>query len=355
MTQRLAPSIREAVLQRRPAVLSQDIARWLRDQDVPASDLFPLDAQLRHFVDDTDPELSFRETASFFERGAHLTRDPAFGFKMGLRRDFRLMGLVAYSALSAPTLAGFLAAFCHNLFSYTHCVDMVLTPRGLLQVEVQDPTGLPHAQYVEFLITLLFKSARIYLEPRSGGQALYAKSVTLDIDDDASVHGRDGFWGCPVGGEKGRWEIAFHSSDLGRGLRSSDPYLHKLLAGFAQIQKAQDVAERQALRARLEEAICADLASEKLTQETVAHKLGMSVRTLSRELKRQNLRFFSVLDDIRWKLAQSYLRDSDVSHALVSQRLGYANVSSFNDAFRRWAQISPTQFRQRVQNAKPQP
>lgn len=355
MIERTVPSVRDTVLQRRPALLTQDIARWLREQNVYVSDLFPRNKRLESFLTDPDPTLSFRETASFFERAAQLTGDTDFGFKMGMRRDFRLMGLAAYSALSAASLEGFLAALCRNLFSFTQCVELRLSPAGALCLKVSDPTGLPHAQYAEFLSTLLFKSARIYLEPRSGGQVLYAKSVVLDIAEDAILPARHSFWGCPVTVAKNRCEIVFHSSDLGRGLRSSEPYLHKLLDGFALTQKVQDAAEQKALRVRLEEAICAGLSEEKLTQEAVAHKLGMSVRTLSRELKLQNLRFFSVLDDIRWTLAQCYLRDSNISHANVSQLLGYANASSFNEAFRRWAQISPAQFRQEVRISQSQP
>ncbi|MQQ09263.1 helix-turn-helix domain-containing protein [Epibacterium sp. SM1979] len=333
---------------RRPGFLVQDVVQRLHAKGVLIEDLFPLGPAASTVLDGEAPDLSFSEAASFFEHAARVTEQPDFGFLMGLRRDFRLLGLVAYSALSAATLAEFLNAFSRNLFCYSGGVQAKLTNTGKMVWQVTEQPHLPHRQYLEFLVTLLFKAARMYLEPRSGSQVLSAKAVWLDLSDGNRNGEREAFWGCPLIHETGRFEIHFNGSDLRRQMRNVDPFLSRLIEGFATLQAQEDQRLQNTLVHRLRTVMYQKLADPGLTQEAVAQELGMSVRTLSRELQRLNMRFFEELDDIRQDLACRYLYETEWTSANVAEQLGYASVSSFNDAFRRWTSTTPTKFRRKV-------
>jgi AraC-like DNA-binding protein len=50
----------------------------------------------------------------------------------------------------------------------------------------------------------------------------------------------------------------------------------------------------------------------------------------------------------RVRLAQRALRDSDVTVAVLGDRLGYASESSFSHAFSRVVGASPTRYRREV-------
>lgn len=335
----------------RPAYAAQEVARQLQERGVKLDKLLKDMPHLHTLLQAGVPLLSFRETASFFEQAAAITKNPNFGFDMGMRRDFRSMGLVAYSAISAPDLEGFLTSFCDKFTCYSDTVDVQFSTKGKLKWTVHEPAVFPHRHYVEFLATLLFKSARMFLEPRSGTQTLVAKAVWLDADAGASLRQRDVFWGCPIDNSADHYEIHFNPSDLSRNMRSSDPYLHKLVEGFGLQQQMQTRELQRSLRCRVQEIILRDISHRKVTQDTVSNELGLSTRTFARELNRSNLSFFSILDDLRRDLARTYLRDSELSPSMISVELGYASVSSFNDAFRRWTSMTPTQFRQTVKNA----
>jgi len=81
--------------------------------------------------------------------------------------------------------------------------------------------------------------------------------------------------------------------------------------------------------------------------EQVAAALHMSERTLRRRLAADGVTFRGLLDEIREQLAEEFLVTGGMSVAEVAQRLGYVEVSSFSQAFRRWKGVGPRDFRAR--------
>ena len=77
----------------------------------------------------------------------------------------------------------------------------------------------------------------------------------------------------------------------------------------------------------------------------MATDLGMSERTLTRQLAAAGTSFNDMLDGLRHQLALKYLTASDLHLSQVAFLLGYANQSAFNAAFRRWSGKSPTELR----------
>jgi AraC-like DNA-binding protein len=71
----------------------------------------------------------------------------------------------------------------------------------------------------------------------------------------------------------------------------------------------------------------------------------MSARTLQRRLESLNLNFRDVLRKTQERAAKQYLADASLPIAEVAAKLGYANRSSFELAFRRWTGQSPYRYR----------
>jgi len=79
----------------------------------------------------------------------------------------------------------------------------------------------------------------------------------------------------------------------------------------------------------------------------IARRLAVSDRTLHRRLAAQHLTFGAVLDQVREQRARELLKSSRLSIEQVGDMLGYAEVSSFSRAFRRWTGMSPLPYRRR--------
>jgi AraC-like DNA-binding protein len=80
--------------------------------------------------------------------------------------------------------------------------------------------------------------------------------------------------------------------------------------------------------------------------KVIATDLGVSERTMTRQLAALGSSFNDVLDEIRKQLALKYVSETDLSLRQVAFLLGYANQPAFNLAFRRWTGHAPRELRQ---------
>jgi AraC-like DNA-binding protein len=71
----------------------------------------------------------------------------------------------------------------------------------------------------------------------------------------------------------------------------------------------------------------------------------MSGRTLQRALAAEGASIRDLLNELRRDLAQRYIEESDMALAEVSYLLGFADVSAFHHAFKRWTGCTPVEFR----------
>jgi AraC-like DNA-binding protein len=141
-------------------------------------------------------------------------------------------------------------------------------------------------------------------------------------------------------------EIAFTSAIRDIPLASADSFLHGLL--IEQCEKANiDRPRLAALRVSVENEIAPLLPHGKAQAAEVAHRLGMSQRTLARYLASEGLSFSVILDEIKCDLAEHYLSEADLPITTVAWLLGYHEVSAFTHAFKRWTGTTPGQARLR--------
>lgn len=78
---------------------------------------------------------------------------------------------------------------------------------------------------------------------------------------------------------------------------------------------------------------------------TVAEELYMTARTLRRRLGNEGTTFIQLRDEVRQALAEQYLKLPHQSIDQISERLGYAEPTSFINAYKRWKGQTPHAFR----------
>jgi len=79
--------------------------------------------------------------------------------------------------------------------------------------------------------------------------------------------------------------------------------------------------------------------------EKAACKLGMSGRTLRRQLQLAGTSYQDVLDEVRKEFSLSYLLRSDTSITDIAISLGFNDSSAFSRAFKKWTGESPRDYR----------
>lgn len=88
-----------------------------------------------------------------------------------------------------------------------------------------------------------------------------------------------------------------------------------------------------------------EIGSQGTSLNSVADKLNINKRTLQRVLKSQNINFKEILSNLRGRKACWYLSASEMSITLISEMLGYKDVSAFSRAFKKSYGLAPLQWR----------
>ena len=89
----------------------------------------------------------------------------------------------------------------------------------------------------------------------------------------------------------------------------------------------------------------AELSERAPNLDGVARALGMSARTLQRQLRQEGATFAKLLEELRREMAPPLLRDGQHGVSEVAFLLGYEDPSAFRRAFQRWFARSPRSFR----------
>lgn len=122
----------------------------------------------------------------------------------------------------------------------------------------------------------------------------------------------------------------------------ADPVLHALYVGHAEELQAKARAI-DGFVAMLESLIGKDIAGASLA--SLAKQIGLSRRTLQRELADRDLTFRDVRDRYRARLSRTLLGASDEQIGMIAEQVGYSDPSSFHRACLRWTGRSPQAFR----------
>jgi AraC-like DNA-binding protein len=99
--------------------------------------------------------------------------------------------------------------------------------------------------------------------------------------------------------------------------------------------------ERSEVTVQVQAKLIQLLPSGEVDESSIARALNLSLRSMQRKLKARGVSFRKLLDDTRRQLAEQYLKDSTLSVSEIAYLLGFAEVSSFSRAFRRWTGHAP--------------
>ena len=131
---------------------------------------------------------------------------------------------------------------------------------------------------------------------------------------------------------------------LRRENRRADRLLFELMTRQC-AERSQRMIEAVDLVAKVRAEIMGGLSER---QSVVASRLGMSERSLQRQLAERGRSFQQIVDETRRALSDRYLRDERMSIAEISHRLGFAAPSAYTRSALRWYGKPPSEARRDV-------
>lgn len=112
--------------------------------------------------------------------------------------------------------------------------------------------------------------------------------------------------------------------------------------------------DNQTVVGQIRRMIGRDLSQELPSLETVADALHMSPQTLRRRLKDEGTSYQKLKDQLRRDMALYYLDQPDITIQGISEKLGFAEPSTFHRAFKKWTGMTPGDYRSQDQRSHDQ-
>jgi AraC-like DNA-binding protein len=278
----------------------------------------------------------------FVDALAEALNDKLLGFHIAREMDLRSTGFLYYVAASSGTLGEALTKIGRYSSIVNEGVAVKVRRSATMRIAIDYAGVARHADrhQIEAWITAVMRFCRDMT-----GRALAPLGVRI-------MHGRipesdelDAYFGRKVEFGARLDEILLPADAAESAIVSSDPYLNKLLIEYCEEVVARRRKTPDKLRADVENALAALLPHGQGSIENVADKLGISPRTLRRRLAAEATSFTAVLKDLRLALAKRYLAEQNISISRIAWLLGYAEVSTFSHAFRRWTGRPPRVMR----------
>jgi AraC-like DNA-binding protein len=210
------------------------------------------------------------------------------------------------------------------------------------RVQVADRAGRQQVEMGAFLY--MIQTVRL-----GEGSDWTPEKICLEGQSHAAIDRLSEFGDAAIRERQGLSGMFIPRSILARSIRAARPSTLPLNAS-----KLFSEAPSNDFIGSLRQLIRSYLPSGHPRIEELADVVGISVRSLQRRVKEHGQTYKLIVDQARFQASQEHLHDSDIGLSEVAYQLGYTDQGNFNRAFRRWAGVTPSAYRQLHANAPPQ-
>lgn len=295
--------------------------------------------------DDFLTSISGGEMHRLFVAAQELSNDERIGLSVGRAMGATSLHLVGHLVLASPSLtkAIDLVARVEPHFGRRLPTLEPIADGGMRFGVPGDSRELTPGARVEAELTavLLYDVARLFLDESFGCPAVH---FAFAAPEDRLPYQRV-FAGEVEFASEGTYCV-FPRAALRRRSGSDASLLEHLFKlardhyGPASDEEDWTSRVRAALRSQIEPRL--------VERGTLASRLGLSSRSLSRRLSREGSSVSQLIDEVLFERARASLRRPGATAAQVAEELGYEELSSFFRAFRRWSGgVTPKEYRER--------
>ncbi len=311
------------------------VKRW----QVGADDLLAGVNFRKETLSDPHAQLSVSTLTELLGRARSLTGEPALGLYIGLHTRATLYGYLGFAALSAATVREAIEL----AIRFGRIVTTALSVRLRVERRMASLIVDEHADFGDVRdIVMLASLVGLW----QLGQTLTGRSLPTTAEfalPEPSYSAKITLTGLRVRFNRPVHRLSFDARYLEYPYIMPDP---------AALRLAHDQCQREldslGLNGGLTERVRALISKQEggcRSLEEVAAVLHQSTRTLKRQLAGEGTSFLALRESERRERALVLLRSPQHSLAEIATRLGYANLTSFERAFRRWTARTPAEWR----------
>lgn len=277
---------------------------------------------------------------------AEATRAPDFGRQLAARQGIEILGSVGAAARTAPTLTEAMSTFGRYLRAYSPAIHTLVEPArerfARFEFRILLDRLPPHSQGTELALGVALRVFRLLL-----GEGW--SPVRVHLPHEALTARRDyvSYFGAPPTFADQFAGFTILAADLAHPV-SPDQTTHAALMAYLEGVAPAGSAGVSDTVGELARRL---LPTGTLDLEIVASQLALHPRTLQRRLAEEGTTFEQVVDEVRRRMTERYLQDTDMSLGHLASELGYGEQSALTRASRRWFGSSPLAYRKAMRGS----
>ena len=266
--------------------------------------------------------------------------DAALGIRLGdAHRDPSWLGLVGYTLSFSRTVGDALERFARysRIVAETVGISLEKEDDRVCIALIADPQFELLRHPIDHRLASILKSVRSL-----SGKPVAPLAVDLPYPrpKDFSEHRR--FFQAPIRFRAPRAALTLRAADLSLPIVRADHTLVGYLDRLAS-QQLKDLGAGT-MTERAGRMLWFEMSGGVPSLRRIAERLGVSARSLQRQLQSEGNPFRSLLDQFRREMAVRLARVRNLSSPEIAFLLGYGDSSAYHRAFRRWYRSSSRAF-----------
>lgn len=295
-------------------------------------------------LDDPYALISRCQILTVFENFVRLSPNHLSALPLGAAFQLTDYGLYGYALLSSATVRSAIEFALTYRELATPIVELNLVESGdeAAWIIASLPENPANAAMQRFMVEYQ-SGIMLALHKCVSGDEFKFRSVQFSYPAPAGASHYHAVFGCPVTFDAPSTELRFETAWLAQAPLGANTLTYQVVE-----KNCREMLERiGSARGTIGE------ISRRLLLQTghfvkldeMAGQLGLHPRTLRRNIHNEGSSYQTILDQVRFKLAVTYLTRTGMTHEAIAERLGFSDTSSFRRAFKRWAKQSPNSFR----------
>jgi AraC-like DNA-binding protein len=310
---------------------------------------------LRLIESDPDAQIDARHALGVWEALAARSGRPDVALVAASLTSDEDLGIVGYVATRAPTLGDALRLHCQYFSLLVGFLSFELDV-GPETSELRSryrlsPSGVAPSRFAaEANLAVAMHTLRT-----GGPTGFELVGVRFTHPPPADPEPFSRFFGCSIAWRAPTDALRFATRWTTMPMRHADSAVSRFLAALA-AERVATLPDTESTSQRVRRVVLN--APRDASAALVARKLGLSTRSLQRQLAAEGVRFRDVADEARAEVARRLLMDGSAGLSAIGLLLGFADASAFHRAFLRWEGKPPGQFRKdfraRTPHARPE-
>jgi len=319
----------------------------LKRHGIKKQDFLKLCASDNHVIIEGKARLPVADIVYYWSKAIEITQCPTLGLDAGLHihpSDYGIMSHVWMNCENLREAAQLTIRYKHLMNKAFHAeINRPKDGVTTFSVEFSGFELQGSSALIELDLASVLHMGRFLTERTKKNQVKF-EELHFKHAPNAPLSVYERSLGCPVKFKQSCNMIILSDEILDLPVHSPNPILRDSMVKMVDKLVAVELGDSN-LANRVSAYIEQNLHQGLPEAEKAAKHFGFSLSTFKRHLQNEGTNYLELGNQVRKKIAQQMLKQAKVSLGEVAFLLGFANVSAFHRAFKRWFEVTPNQYR----------